>query len=131
MPKPAVLVFGTGPDWFVGRFAEAFTLYHAPDGDLRKLRAESLQLRAMIALRPVDGATIDSLPNLEMIASAGAGFEHLAIEAARARSIAVTNTPHVTDECVADMAFALLLAVGRHIVAGDRYVRSGAWEKRS
>jgi lactate dehydrogenase-like 2-hydroxyacid dehydrogenase len=131
MPKPCVLVLGTGPDWYIARFAEAFTLYHAPDGDLRKLPPEAVQLRAMIALRAVDSATIEALPKLEMIASAGAGYERLPIEAARARGIIVSNTPYVTDGCVADMGFALLLAVGRHIVLGDRYVRSGAWEKGS
>jgi lactate dehydrogenase-like 2-hydroxyacid dehydrogenase len=129
LPKPPVLVLGTGPDWYLARFAEAFTLHHAPDGDVGKLPAESRNLRAMIAMRPVDAATIAALPRLEMIANAGAGYERLDIEAARARGIAVTNTPHVTDGCVADMAFALLLAVGRHIVLGDRYVRSGAWER--
>jgi lactate dehydrogenase-like 2-hydroxyacid dehydrogenase len=131
MPKASVLVLGTGPDWFIARFAESFTLHHAPDGDVIKLQAESRQLRAIIALRAVDGATIALLPNLEMIANAGAGYEHLAIGAARARNIMVTNTPGVTDECVADMAFALLLAAGRHIIAGDRHVRSGAWENGS
>jgi lactate dehydrogenase-like 2-hydroxyacid dehydrogenase len=131
MPKPSVLVLGTGPGWYIARFAKAFTLHHAGDGDLRKLPPEAVQLRAMIALGAVDSATIEALPKLEMIASAGAGYERLPIGAARARGIIVTNTPYVTDGCVADMAFALVLAVGRHIVLGDRYVRSGAWEKGS
>jgi len=129
LPKPPVLVLGTGPDWFVARFAEAFTLHHARDGDLAKLPPEAREVRAMIALRAVDAAAIAALPKLEMIASAGAGYERLDLDAARVRGIAVSNTPYVTDGCVADMAFALLLAAGRHIVQGDRFVRSGAWEK--
>jgi hydroxypyruvate reductase len=129
MMKPDVLVLGTGPDWYVARFAEDFTLHHAPDGDVGRLPEQAAQLRAAIAMRPVDAGAIAALPRLELIASAGMGFEHICIEAARARGIMVTNTPGVTDGCVADMAFALLLAVGRHVVRGDGFVRSGLWEK--
>ena len=43
------------------------------------------------------------------------------------RGIAVTTTPGVLVEDVADQALALLLAVSRNIVAADRHVREGKW----
>jgi lactate dehydrogenase-like 2-hydroxyacid dehydrogenase len=43
--------------------------------------------------------------------------------------VRVTNTPDVLTEDVADMAFALILAIFRRIVEGDAFVRSGAWTK--
>jgi glyoxylate reductase len=41
--------------------------------------------------------------------------------------VAVTNTPGVLDAATADLAFALILAVRRRVVEGDRYVREGKW----
>jgi D-3-phosphoglycerate dehydrogenase len=58
------------------------------------------------------------------------GVDAIDLAAARARGIAVTNTPDVLTEEVADMAFALLLATARAIPEGDAYVRSGAWAKQ-
>ena len=39
------------------------------------------------------------------------------------RGIPVGNTPGILDGATADLAFALLLAVGRRVVEGDRYAR--------
>ncbi|MCA9978186.1 MAG: D-glycerate dehydrogenase, partial [Anaerolineales bacterium] len=51
--------------------------------------------------------------------------------AATERGIIVTNTPGAMTECTADLAFALILATARHIVAADVYMRAGqftGWE---
>ena len=82
---------------------------------------------ALIAKAPVTAAMIESLPALRHIAVYGVGYDKIDRAAARARGIAITNTPGPTDGCVADMAFALLLAAARGIAAGDRYVRAGKW----
>jgi lactate dehydrogenase-like 2-hydroxyacid dehydrogenase len=82
---------------------------------------------ALIAKAPVTAAMIAALPRLRHIAVYGVGYDKIDREAARARGIAITNTPGPTDGCVADMAFALLLAAARGIAAGDRYVREGRW----
>jgi len=70
---------------------------------------------------------IDSFPHLEIIACFGVGVETIDIEYARRRGIAVTNTPEVLNEDVADMGVALLLAASRMIPQGDRFVREGRW----
>ena len=49
------------------------------------------------------------------------------MDAARARGIAVTHTPEVTADDVADLAFGLFIAVARRIAEGDRFVRAGKW----
>ena len=46
----------------------------------------------------------------------------------RQRGIAVGNTPGVLTETTADLAFALLMAAGRRVAEGDRYVRDGSWK---
>ncbi|WP_144638136.1 2-hydroxyacid dehydrogenase [Bordetella genomosp. 13] len=74
-----------------------------------------------------DRALIESLPNLEVINSFGVGYDPIDVDAARERKVVVTNTPGVLDECVADTALALMLAVPRRIAEADRYVREGRW----
>ena len=64
---------------------------------------------------------------LKLIASFGTGVDHIDIQAAKARGIAVTNTPGVLTEDTADMTMALILAVARRLVEGEALVRSGDW----
>ena len=52
-------------------------------------------------------------------------LEHIDIDAATQRGIPVTNTPGVLTEATADLALALILAVARRVVEGDRRVREG------
>jgi lactate dehydrogenase-like 2-hydroxyacid dehydrogenase len=75
----------------------------------------------------VDAALMDALPKTEIIATQSVGIDHIDLAAARARGIPVTNTPDVLTDDVADLAMALLLAVARRIVVGDRFVRAGKW----
>jgi glyoxylate reductase len=108
-----------GPAWDELRDVEYF------EWPLTEVRpgAEAL---AVVA-RPVDEALLELLPALRLVANYGAGYELVDVDAARARGIAVTNTPGAVDAPTADLAFALILAVRRRIVEGDRYVRAGRW----
>jgi glyoxylate reductase len=75
----------------------------------------------------VDTATLDLLPDLKLVANYGVGYDGIDVAACQARGVAVTNTPGVLDAATADLAFALILAVRRRVVEGDRYVREGKW----
>jgi lactate dehydrogenase-like 2-hydroxyacid dehydrogenase len=77
----------------------------------------------------IDGATMAKLPKLKTIAHFGVGYDSVDIDAAKKRGIAVTNTPDVLTDDVADIAIGLLLATVRRIPQGDRYVREGKWLK--
>ncbi len=74
-------------------------------------------------------------PRLEAIVSFGVGYDAIALDAARARGIQVSNTPDVLNDCVADLAFGLLLDAARGIAHGDRFVRAGrrasTWRSRT
>lgn len=70
---------------------------------------------------------IAALPRLRVVSSFGVGFDALDIAALKARSIPVGYTPGVLDDCVADLAFALLMDVSRGVASGDRFVRRGDW----
>ncbi len=70
---------------------------------------------------------IGRLPRLRLIACFGVGVDAIDLAAARERGIAVTNTPDVLTDDVADLAIGLMLATLRGIAAADRYVRAGLW----
>lgn len=75
----------------------------------------------------IDAAVVAALPELQMISSFGVGLDKLDLAAAKTRGIAVGYTPDVLNDCVADLAFALLLDVARRVSESDRFVRRGDW----
>jgi lactate dehydrogenase-like 2-hydroxyacid dehydrogenase len=75
----------------------------------------------------VDRALIDRLPNLEIIASFGVGYDGIDLVAAAERGVIVTNTPDVLTEEVADTALGLLLMTVRDLSAAERHLRAGKW----
>ena len=82
---------------------------------------------AVGAQTPVDAALMDRLPNLEIIANFGVGYDTVDARAAAARGIVVTNTPDVLTDEVADLTLGLLLATLRRIPQAERYLRAGRW----
>ena len=70
---------------------------------------------------------LDLLPRLRAVANFGVGYDQVDVAACAAHGVVVTNTPGVLDDATADLAFALILAARRHVVEGDRFVRSGGW----
>ena len=70
---------------------------------------------------------LQALPNLRVISSFGVGFDALDIPYLQSRHIQVGYTPDVLNDCVADLAFALLLDISRGVSASDRFVRRGDW----
>jgi glyoxylate reductase len=77
---------------------------------------------------PVD---FESFPELRLVANFSVGYDRIDVEECRRRGIAVTNTPGVLDAAVADLTFALILAVRRRVVEGDARVRAGGWGDRA
>ena len=67
-------------------------------------------------------------PRLKIIANHSVGVDHCDLPALKARGITVTNTPDVLSDATAELAMLLMLGAARHAVAGDRTVRTGAWD---
>jgi lactate dehydrogenase-like 2-hydroxyacid dehydrogenase len=72
---------------------------------------------------------MDALPGLRAIVNFGVGYETTDVEYARARGIAVSNTPDVLTDCVADLAVGGMIDVLRGLSAADRFVRRGDWSR--
>jgi glyoxylate reductase len=76
----------------------------------------------------IDAAMIaQGADRLGLIASFGAGTDHIDLQAARARKLTVTNTPGVFTEDTADMAMAMILSVPRRLPEGSRMLLEGRW----
>ncbi len=79
---------------------------------------------------PLDAAAIAQLPaSVRVGATSSVGYDHIDVTAAKARGMAVTNTPGVLTECTADFAFMMLLAAARRAYEYDRIMRQG-WRYR-
>jgi glyoxylate reductase len=69
---------------------------------------------------------IQRLPqSVKLIASIGVGVDHIDLSAARARGVAVSNTPEVTTACLADATMGLIIAACRRFREGLDIARTG------
>jgi glyoxylate reductase len=75
----------------------------------------------------IDEALLQAAPRLKVIATVSVGFNNIDVAACTRRKILATNTPGVLDDTTADFAFALILAVARRVVEGDKFLRAGEW----
>mmetsp|Transcript_34840 Transcript_34840/g.68452 ORF Transcript_34840/g.68452 Transcript_34840/m.68452 type:complete len:325 (-) Transcript_34840:381-1355(-) len=96
------------------------------------VRSSKADLRSKITgicthLHPaVSRAHIDVLPSLRVISNHGVGVEHINLKDAKDKNVPVSNTPGCLQTTTADMAWALLLAAARNVVAGDAVARAPA-----
>lgn len=128
--KPTILLDFPPLGILKPRLSEAYevlTLWDQPDLDAF-LDGPGQRVRVIMGgLGHLENRLIERLPNLGLIARVGTGYDAVDVPFARSRGVEVTNTPGVNADDVADMAMALLLAVQRGVLEGDRMVRSGAW----
>ena len=78
-----------------------------------------------------DGALMDTLPNLRMIARTGIGYDNVNLADATARGIIVTNTPDGPTESTAEHTVAMLLALAKRLKQGDANMAAGKWGPRT
>ena len=135
MRKPRILQIGPlpgapGADEYLQSNYEVVALWRAEDKAKCLKDAQDIELIVTSALNGCKRDVIESLPNLKAICSWGVGYDTIDTQAASEHSVALTITPDVLDDCVADEAWGLLIATARRIAEGDRFVRSNRWENR-
>ncbi len=77
----------------------------------------------------VPDALWERLPALEIVAVHGVGLDKVDLDLAAALGVAVTTTPGVLTQDVAELAIGLWLSLSRRMVTADRYVREGRWPR--
>ena len=129
--RPRLLQMGRLLPALEGRLNAAYDVVLMPaDGQAEFLAREGASFEGLVtsAATGAKAALIDALPKLRVISSFGVGLDQIDLAAAAKRGIPVGYTPEVLNDCVADIAFALLLDVARGASAADRFVRAGRWE---
>jgi glyoxylate reductase len=131
--RPLVIVTRKLPDVIETRMMELFQT-RLNETDEPMSRAQLVEaVKTAEVLVPTVTDRIDSAllahagERLKLIANYGTGVDNIDVEAAYKRGITVTNTPGVLTEDTADMTMALILAVARRLVEGERVARSGEW----
>jgi glyoxylate reductase len=133
MTRPKVIPTRRLPDPVEARMETLFDVTLRPDDSPMAREELAAALTDCDVLAPtltdrIDAALIEGAgPRLRMIASFGAGTDHIDLSAAKARGIAVTNTPDVLTEDTADIFLALILSTARGLGEGERLLRAGAW----
>ncbi|HDR9010967.1 TPA: 2-hydroxyacid dehydrogenase [Burkholderia vietnamiensis] len=129
--KPELLVLIALRDDAHRRIAASYHVHHAPTAEARgqAIAAHGGTIRAVLTngSTGLTAAEIDLLPQLTLVGALGAGYEHIDVAHAKARGITVVTGAGTNDDCVADHAFALLLAAVRDVVRLDAATRSGVW----
>src|SRR5262245_21137209 len=108
---------------------EVRVLSYRPDEEQLAREVADADADALITLvtDPVTEAVLSAGKRLKIVGQYGVGVDNIDRAAAAARGIVVTNTPNVLTDATADLTLALLLALTRRIVEGDRMVRSGSF----
>ncbi|MET2829366.1 2-hydroxyacid dehydrogenase [Mesorhizobium shangrilense] len=87
------------------------------------------KVRGIASFAGISAAFMDALPNLEIIASFGVGYDSIDARHAAEHGIMVTNTPDVLTEEVADTALGLLINTIRDLPRAETWLRDGSWER--
>lgn len=106
----------------------AVALWEQP-AQWRLQHADAVQMLVTSVRHGCDAQTLSQFPQLKAVCSWGVGYDTIDTAAAHGLGIQVSHTPGVLDACVADMAWALLLAAARRVAEADRYVRAGQWRR--
>ncbi|MDA8048679.1 MAG: D-glycerate dehydrogenase [Rhodospirillales bacterium] len=133
MEKSVLLVTRRLPPAVEARAARDFSARLNPE-DRALAGAELMRLAAgaaAILCTPtdrLDAPAIAALPeSVRVIGTFSVGFDHIDCAAAKARGIAICNTPDVLSVATAELAMLLILAAARRAGEGERLVRSGRW----
>ena len=78
----------------------------------------------------VDKAMIDAASKLKYVIRGGVGVDTIDVEYAKSKNIAVDNTPEASSLAVAELAFALMIAMPNHIAEADSSMKQGKWLKK-
>lgn len=133
MSKPKIIQIGSlggspGADEVLREQFDVLPLWQASDRDQALKDAADVEVIVTSAVHGCKADVIEKLPNLKLICNWGVGYDSIDMDCAAKHGVTVTNTPEVLNDCVADEAWGLMIALARHIPQGDQFVRNNRWE---
>ncbi len=133
MSKPKVIVTRRWPDAVENYMKEIFDVQLNIDDVPMNIEQLQEAFRTADAVCPTvsdkisaDVMDVDNM-RAKIIGNFGVGFNHIDLDAAKAKGLVVTNTPEVLTDCTADLAMTLLLMTARRTGEGERHVRNKEW----
>lgn len=132
--KPAILVTRKLPDAVEARLRRDYDVRLNPgdilySGDEIIERAKDVDAILPCHTEKFSAEVISRLPGrVRAIANFSVGYDHVDLQAAKARGIIVTNTPEVLSDATAELTLMLMLGAARRAGEGERLVRTGAWK---
>lgn len=133
MPLPKAVLYLPMPGDVIERIsavAEVTSLAGQPRTALLNAVAEAEGLLCSNHT-PVNSELFGAAPRLRVVSQFGVGYDQADIAGATERGIAISNTPDVLTDAVADLTLGLMLAASRRIPGYDQHVRAGLWGKAS
>jgi lactate dehydrogenase-like 2-hydroxyacid dehydrogenase len=132
--KPTVFVTRKLPDAVEARLRRDYDARLNPDDSLYSPAEIIERSRGARAILPchTEQFTADVLERLpadvRIIANFSVGYDHVDVNAARARGIVVTNTPDVLSDATAELTMMLMIGAARRAGEGERLVRERQWK---
>jgi lactate dehydrogenase-like 2-hydroxyacid dehydrogenase len=131
--KPRVLVTRKLPREVEERLARDYRA--TLNADDRPLATDEIVAAApgydALFVTPMDNCRAETIArlsaNIKALVTFSVGYDHIDIPAAKARGLAVANTPDVLTDATADIAMLLILGAARGASWGERMVREGRW----
>lgn len=133
MLKPKVFITRELPGKAIDLISEVYDVevwdeYTPPPRNVLLEKVRGVDALASLLTDKIDSELLDLASRLRIIAQYAVGYDNIDVKECTKRGIYVTNTPGVLTEAVADLTWALILAVARRIVEADNFVRDGVWE---
>ncbi|HAT1574433.1 TPA: 2-hydroxyacid dehydrogenase [Raoultella ornithinolytica] len=129
--KLKVLKQASLPDQLTAELERLYDVYEYDELTVQEFAVLAEQFTIMITNgeATVTRELISSLPSLELITVFGVGYDGVDVRAAADRQVAVSHTPGVLTDDVADLAMGLMLATSRQIVAAQKFIEAGHWQR--
>ena len=125
--KPGLLKIGSFPPEVQSQIDAEFARVDMADVERDPSQADAIRAIVTRSNLEVPASLVERLPNLEIIATNGVGYDLIPLALAASRGIVVTNTPDVLNAAVAELCVGSLLSLLRQLPQADRYVREGRW----
>lgn len=124
--RPRVVVTAELPSQGMKRLRDRFEVVEAFSGraDLLRKIGDADGLVCLLS-DAIDAELFERAARLRCVSLFAAGYNNVDLDAARARGVAVTNTPDDLTEATADLAVLLALAVTRRMREGMRMMEEG------
>ncbi len=107
--------------------AGAWLIEGADGSALDEPARHAVRVLVTTGVQKIGPAEMDVLPNLGRIVAIASGSDGIDRAAAEARGIEIRTGSGGNADAVAESAVGLFLAVARHILSNDAYVREGRW----